>query len=261
MEELKIRGLVIREDAMGEKDKRLVLLTAEQGRLSVLAKGALTAKSRFRAVCGLFCYADYVLTKGKTFYYVKEAVPVESFYALRTGLEKVSCATLMTEVAEVLVPEGEENHEMMQLLLRGLWAMGKAEEGTEYSLLCAYLFRALADNGFYPNLNECPSCGGSFDTGEKQPARFLFQNGTVYCTDCARISRGGVYHDEDAAEISRGTLNALRYFVSAPYEKLFSFRVSKEVEAELMQVATGYLLTQTEHRYRGLDFLVKVQKS
>ena len=71
MKEMKVRGIVIREEAMGEKDKRVVLLTEEVGKITILAKGAMSAKSRFGALTQLFCLGDYVVTKGRTFYYIK----------------------------------------------------------------------------------------------------------------------------------------------------------------------------------------------
>ena len=50
MTEVKVHGIVTAEAVMGDKDKRLTLLTREMGRIPVLAKGALAPKSRWRSV-------------------------------------------------------------------------------------------------------------------------------------------------------------------------------------------------------------------
>ena len=83
MKELKVRGLILREAPLGDKDKRLVMFTRETGKIPVLAKGALSPKSKWGASSQIFCYGDYVLSKGQTFYYIKEVQLIETFFEIR----------------------------------------------------------------------------------------------------------------------------------------------------------------------------------
>ena len=253
--EVKVRGIVVREAPMGDKDKRVILLTEEMGKISVLAKGALGPKSKQAALTQLFSVVELVLTKGRTFYYIKEGRLLESFYDLRLSLEKVSYASLMAEVADTLCLDGQENRTLLRLLYRALKAQIRQEEGKE-SLPCdVFILRALSDNGFYPELSTCEICHrvllNDEDLKADESVQFDVRNGGIICPSCRR---GGL-------TLSRGTLKAMRYIVSSPYETLFKFTVEPFVLKELDTAAREYLKEQTERKYQGLEFLKEISKA
>ena len=51
-------GLVIREVATGESDKLITVLTENEGKLVISAKGVRSLKSKNGALCRLFTYAN-----------------------------------------------------------------------------------------------------------------------------------------------------------------------------------------------------------
>ena len=258
MKERKVRGLIIKEAPMGDKDKRLVMLTREMGKISVIAKGALSAKSKWAATSQVFCYGDYVLSKGQTFYYIKEAQLIESFFSLRQNLDRLAYATFMLEVAETLTLDGTENQDLMRLLLRGLLAMGKAEEGGESLVADTFVWRVLAENGFYPDLDYCRSCERDMNSLalSADPARqeivFDFALGGLICGLCHGSGKG--------TRLSSGSLRALRYILEVPQEKVYAFTAQEDVRRQLDEVCVGYLLHQTEKQYNSLDFIVNLRR-
>lgn len=258
MKERKVRGLIIKEAPMGDKDKRLVMLTREMGKISVIAKGALSAKSKWAATSQVFCYGDYVLGKGQSFYYIKEAQLIESFFALRQNLDRLAYATFMLEVAETLTLDGTENQDLMRLLLRGLLAMSKAEEGSESLVADAFVWRVLAENGFYPELDHCRCCERDLLSlapgadSAKPEIVFDFALGGLVCGLCHGSGSG--------TRLSSGALRALRYILEVPQEKVYSFAAEEEIRRQLDEVCTGYLLHQTEKRYNSLDFIVNLRR-
>ena len=258
MKESKVRGLIIKEAPMGDKDKRLVMLTREMGKIPVIAKGALSPKSKWAATSQVFCYGDYVLGKGQTFYYIKEAQLIESFFALRHNLDRLAYATFMLEVAETLTLDGTENQNLMRLLLRGLMAMAKAEEGGESLVADAFIWRVLAENGFYPDLESCRSCGRDMSglapgAGPAQPEiAFDFALGGLICGLC--------HGSGNAVRLSSGALRALRYILEVPQEKVYSFAAEEAIRRQMDEAAVGYLLHQTEKRYNSLDFIANLKR-
>ncbi|MBO6159068.1 MAG: DNA repair protein RecO [Firmicutes bacterium] len=268
MEEIKVHALVLREAPMGDKDKRLVLLTAELGKISVLAKGALGAKSRFKAISGSFSYGEYVLSKGNTFYYIKEGTLLESFYGLRTNLNRLSYAAYMCEAAETFSLEGQENRELLRLLLRGLQAEEKAEKGMESVAADVMVFRMLAENGFYPELGVCRQEGYRDDKKHdlSKPVLFFPGNGNILCAECANASFLNPTGNENASYqggvwLSSGARAALSYCISQPLSKAFSFKVNEEVRVQIHEAVSRYLQFQTDHVYKSLTFLNRIDGS
>ena len=52
-------GLILRESAYGESDKLLTVLTADEGKVFMIAKGVRSLKSKNLALCRLFTYANF----------------------------------------------------------------------------------------------------------------------------------------------------------------------------------------------------------
>ena len=56
-----IRGLVLRETETKETDKILTLLTAEQGKISVIARGARRKNCKFAAAAQSLAWSEWTL--------------------------------------------------------------------------------------------------------------------------------------------------------------------------------------------------------
>ena len=116
-----IRGLVLRTVDVGDYDCVLTLLTAQEGKISVFARGAKRPKSPFLAVSQLFCCADYTLYRTKSGYRLRDCTLVHSFFALRQDLQRLALATYLCEVALDVCLEDNDEHNMLQLTLNALW--------------------------------------------------------------------------------------------------------------------------------------------
>ena len=236
-----------------------MVLTADMGKIPVLAKGAKSQSGRFAAPSQLFCYSSFVLDRGKTFYYIKEGSLIESFYSLRTDLFKLSYASWMLEVGETFCLEGQENEELLSMLLRGLLMETRAEEGMESLPADVTVFRILAQNGFYPELSRCRGeLAHEDDIHDLSVDPVLFQPsvGGVFCSTCQRKATVGA-----GSRISPGALRALRYMIEQPPGKAYAFKVSEEVRKQIHEAVTDYLAEQTEHGYTSLGFLGKITGS
>ena len=251
MTEVKVHGIVTAEAVMGDKDKRLTLLTREMGRITVLAKGALAPKSRWRSVAQVFSCAAYVLTKGKTFYYIKEAELTDSLYELRRDLPCLAWAGLMVETASETAVEGQTNQPLVDLLLRGLMRMRQPESDPAL-IASVFLWRLLADNGYRPQLGCCRVCGRP--DSKQEVWGFAAADGGLICPAC----QTRYVPDQSLPPEAR---RALEYIISAPPEAVYRFRAEPDVREALREGACRYLQYQTGGRYRSLDFLQQMVRS
>lgn len=77
--ELRVKGLIVRETLLGETDKLLSVLTSEYGRIPVMAKGARSIRSRYMTSTQLMCYSELTIYKRGDRFWLREALPVETF--------------------------------------------------------------------------------------------------------------------------------------------------------------------------------------
>ena len=86
------RGLVIREQTIGESDRLVTLLTADYGLIRAFVRGAKQVKNRLASSTSLFAYSDFQLYRGRDTFVVDNASPVEVFFDLRKDIERLAAA-------------------------------------------------------------------------------------------------------------------------------------------------------------------------
>ena len=102
-----VKALVIRTLDLSEHDRLLTLFTEEHGKITAVANGSRTLKSRYLAAAQLFCYASFVLYKKGDRYWVREASLIESFFDLRADLTRTALASYVCDVAGDVVEENQ----------------------------------------------------------------------------------------------------------------------------------------------------------
>ncbi len=239
----KENGLVLREVKVGESTRMLTILTARHGVVSASAKGALNPKSKLFSATGLFCYAEFLLREGRNTYFVDEADVIDVFFGLRQSVEGIALATYIAELAMILSPTAAESAALLHLVLLALHSLagGKQAPGL---VKPAFELRALADNGYMPNLVGCAECGRY----DGIPFYFDAQKGELLCAGCA-----GDYKQEP--NLSPGALAALRHVVLAEEAKVFGFALGAGSTRELNRCAEEFMLYHIDYPPRSLAFL------
>ena len=110
-----IDGLVVREMAWGENDKRLVLLTADRGRIPVLAKGARSMRSKYVNTTQLFTYGNYEITERNGYAWLGGASILEPFWGIRDDIDRLALASYIVDVAGELTGEEEPAGDILRL--------------------------------------------------------------------------------------------------------------------------------------------------
>ncbi len=241
MAQIKVRGIVADTAPMGEKDKRLVILTKELGKISVLAKGARSQAGKQAAPSQLFCTADFVLDKGRTFYYIKEYEILETFYSLRMDVERLSYASVMLETARLFSLDGEDNTALFQLLIRGLHAMQKNILHPQM-IMSTFLLRLLADNGYRPQLSSCIRCGKPYDG---QSWFFDPLDGGLVCPE---------HRNRERLTIGEGAVHAMRYICDAKEADVFRFKVTDSLRREIYPLIRDFLRIHAGTTPKSLEF-------
>ncbi|MDR0221731.1 MAG: DNA repair protein RecO [Lachnospiraceae bacterium] len=229
---LSLTALVLKADPVGEADKRVVLLTAEKGKIAVFAKGARRPGSRLLAATNPFCFGEYTVRCGRSSNYLNAAEVSNYFEQLRDSYEAAVYGIYLLELADYYTRENNDEKQMLRLLYQSLKAL--CHPAYEKALVrYIYEIKALVLGGEYPGPPDTVSVP-SID-GETYPV------GAV-------VNRPPL----DA------TIAALAHIAEADLEKLYTFAVSPEVLAELAAIAAAYrrrFLDREMHSEKALDDL------
>ena len=140
-----IRGLVLRETETKETDKILTLLTAEQGKISVIARGARRKNCKFAAA----------------------------------ALRALALGFYMAELTECVTMPEEPAPELLRHLLNGLYALSALKKPPEL-VKPAFEIKLLCLAGYEPLADACEGCGRT-DPEEPMLNAAL---GTLRCRRC-----------------------------------------------------------------------------
>ena len=76
MKTVKINGIVISENSLGDSDKMLTILTPNLGKISCIAKGAKRPKSMLMSGSQFLCFGEYILYKSQDIYMMNSSNPL-----------------------------------------------------------------------------------------------------------------------------------------------------------------------------------------
>lgn len=239
---LTTKALVVRVTDYNDKDSLLTLLTPENGKLTAKARGLRRKNSPLVAPCQLLAYGEFTLFEYRGAYTVNEALSLELFHGLRRDLTKLSLGTYFAQVAEVLSQEDMPNPELLALVLNCLYALDALEK-SEQTVKAVFELRAASLAGYTPDLGACHVCAN------ERPDRFDLLHGYLECSTCGRTDARAI-----RMPVSPAAVEAMRFIVSCPPKRLFSFDIGENALRELSAVTEGYLCTQLERGFSTLDF-------
>lgn len=239
---IKTMGLVLRETLYKESSKMLTVLTSEQGKIGLLARGARRRGSRTGASAQLLSYSEITYLEGKTGRVLTEARCIEMFEGLRSDLSLLSLASYFAEVLETISEGDGSGPEILQLGLNSLYALSSSICAPEI-VKAAFEVRAMCISGYAPALEACAVCGRE-DAAEPR----LNLGGVIRCKSCL-LDGGG-----PDLELCSGSLAALRYIANAEPKKIFSFKIGSEAIKRLSRSTEAYLLSQLDRGFKTLDF-------
>lgn len=232
---VKIKGIVIAENNMGDFDKMLTILTPN-GKISCSAKGARRPKSQLMAGTQFLCFGEYMMFKSSHTYTLNSCETIELFYNLRIDLDKLNYAAHITKIIQDVTNENQNTYKILQLYLNTLYVIANTEIDLNF-VISIFKMRLMCLLGFKPILDKCCKCG------EEKVQYFSFKDNGLKCESCSKQDTGTI-------AISDSTKNALKYISTAPAKKLYSFNISDENKKQLEIISKIYTNDKLEKEYK-----------
>jgi DNA repair protein RecO (recombination protein O) len=172
-------GVVLRTYKLGEADRIVVLLTAENGKVRAVAKGVRKTTSRFGARLEPMSHVRLLLYRGRELDIVSQAESVEPLSPLLHDLDRASQALAVLEAADQLALEREPNPELYRMVVGVLRTIASRPSPL---VVPAFFWKLLAAEGLRPELDTCVRCGGA--EPDVTLVAFDLAEGGVLCRSC-----------------------------------------------------------------------------
>lgn len=199
-------AIVLRTYPMGEADRLVSFLSRSAGRLRGVAPGAKRPKSRFGSTLEVLSHIKiwYYERETRELVRISQGELIESFLAAQSDYSRGLAVALVSEVAEVVLPEKEPADPVFRLILTS--ARNLAAGSDIQVVLAYYALWMVRLAGWMPDLERCSKCGREF----KAEAAHENYEGALRCVKCDLKGREvGASARQLAARMTREKLQVL----------------------------------------------------
>ncbi len=249
--------LILRAVPRGENDRLVTALSADEGRVHVIVKGAGSIHRRETAATEPYTWCNMELYRKNGARWMKSATVLDSFYGLRYDMDKLFLAAYISDVVYELCDEGNPAGEILPLALNTFHMLAR-EDANVACIKAAFELRAACIAGFTPDLTVCERCHAHV----QGDAYLDVMNGAVTCGSCfARAQSALPVPTLDGSEERRlvlpldaSALAAARYVCTADAKRVFAFRIADQgCVQRFATAAEAYLLHHLERGFESLE--------
>lgn len=235
------KAIILRETNVGESNKILTMLVKDVGKISCTAVGCRRTKSKLFSCSSMFCYGDFEISTVGKYPHISQAIPIESFYNLRTDLDILAYGTYIAEIIEKTTPEGMESNESMLLLLKTLQRLNSHQDPV---LVCTvFKLRLLSILGYIPYLDGCNVCN--------KPALMLTTDG-LKCDSC-------LHNNEPYISVNPTAINLCKFIFYDELKKIFAIQMDNSLLIQLKQIANFLFKAHIDINFKTYKFISQLE--
>jgi DNA repair protein RecO (recombination protein O) len=251
---VKTEAIILRSRKQGETSKILTALTAHYGKLSLMAKGSRSSKSRFPGTLELFNHIRIVFYKkeNRDIQYISQAEIIQHFPGIHGQLGKMSLAAILCELVEKTEETGHRNPQLFQWLADALCSLERSESGLK-NIIRVSLLKFLRLSGFEPALSSCYACGNA---NLEDWHDFDLQHGVYFCAACASTVEGGL-------KLTGNAMKSLRWLNRISLNQVLNARLSSAAARQVDDFIKQYFIYHVEgfRLLKSWDHLEKLERN
>lgn len=237
----KTKGIILKTKDYKENDKLVWIFTEKLGKISAIARGAKKNRSKFLSSTMPFCFADFVVYRGKSMYLINEVEIINSFGEFLNDLETLTYSSYVNELIDIALIEEESHRELFKQTVIVYYFI-KDKIMNMDMLMRAFEVKLLKYTGYGLNLDNCSICNKKISTSNY--ISFSYQGGV--CSDCAK---------ENGTYISYASYNVLKSLVKFPLEKVYRINVNENIKKELNRVLSQFIMENYQKTPKSLSML------
>lgn len=233
-----------------ESSKIVTCFTPDQGKISLIAKGARRSKSRIGGSLDLLQHISIVYYHKETreIQTLSQVETIRSFFLMQKNLKKLWYGMAVIELINKLEIAKEPNQWLFRQTLDTLSGLEKSN--LPALLLYQFIWRWLENSGFHPKLRRCLKCG-RVPVGEQ--VKFLIARGGYVCADCWEEGESGLV-------ISQKSIKLLLFFRENKAQNLVNLEISEQLMSEICDLSWRFLHYHSDGigNLKTVDFLKNI---
>lgn len=238
--QVKTKGIVLKRINFNEADQIITILTKDEGRVSLIAKGARRLKSRFCGRLEPFSHIEVNYFQGQNLGHLNEAVLIKGLDSTALSLRSQSQLFYMLESTEKLIPEAQDSLEVYELLLE---VNSVLKTHFNNALFYAYMIKMLTILGFMGQWDRCSQTNKKIDL-----------NASLYLDQEAGVQMG-VNSSQFNTLLSPGVVRWVNYIQKQPLDRSISVAPTLEQQSEMFRVMKAVLSTLLNKPFKSEVFL------
>ncbi len=223
-------AIVVKSYPFKEKDKVVVLLTENFGKITGIAKGAVNSK-RFGGALDHFACSRISFIEKPTSDMVRidEAVSHHEFSNIHKNIEALASASLGAEFILKLIEPQQPLRDLFVVYSHFLYQLDLGLK-TEIAL-SAFWVKFMKILGYMPEVIECISCLKKFTEMPEQSLYWNIENGEILCSQCFVHSNSG----RKTNKLDWGSVALAVKYLNTPFSQIGE-KINLKGDRELIQL-------------------------
>ncbi len=249
MDFLTAKGIVVGETAINEGDKMLTVYTDKYGIINAKAPGAKSLKRKDMAGINMFAYGEYILTRNKQIYTVRECNIITNFFDIKKDITTLAVGCYILEAVRTVGTPEQPDEEILRLSLNCLYALSNNLK-SPLLIKAAFEIKLCLILGVVPDMSECMFCQKPINDGEFVCYDFI--ENILACEECMDLN------SENIKRISFEAYRCIRYITEASLTAFLKFNLPETFHKELFSFSERLFLTQIDFVPKTLTYLKTV---
>lgn len=245
----KARGIILKENLVGDMDKSLVVLLKDYGKFNIWARNSRSSKSKLLAGSSIFSYADFIIYDNGKSLSLNQIDIIKTFYTLTEDLDTLAYSTYFLEFIEKNVQEQTSVNDIMLLLLKSLYILSKETVISPRLIAKVFEIKYLQLSGYMPMVNNCCHCRKNMSD---EIEIFWGIRGSV-CASCKHLEYSPI-------KVSKNLLYTINYILSSSLDNLYKFSISEELLQMLSIVSKKLLNEYLCVNLKSKSFIEEIEK-
>lgn len=247
------RAIILKRIPYGDFDLIVTCWSLEQGKTTLMAKGAKNSRKRFAGVLEPFSELDIVGKPGKGLPLLMEANIVDPFSGIRSSVRKTAIASYWVEIVLQWMEAGHAQRPVYHLLAQMLRELDRCDGPLEMPSIYFQL-HFLEHCGLGPDFFHCMHCHQDIASDGKPVMGMDLARGGFLCSECAP-------HPYGAAGLSAQTMKLFQWMRKVDWPRATRLRVSTPYIREgerFLEMFLGYHLGK---EFQSLKFLRRLHQT